>query len=65
MFIKVILFFIILISVFCLGFINCKNKNLTREIKEVRYVKNKEVEILSAPNADKFDLLKLMYLNKL
>ena len=48
-----------------MGFINCKNKNLTREIKEVRYVKNKEVEILSAPNADKFDLLKLMYLNKL
>ena len=52
-------------SVFCLGFIYCKNKSLTQRIKEVSYVKAKEIEILSKPNADKSALLGLMYNNKL
>ena len=53
------------LSVFCLGFVSCKNKNLSRVIKEVSYVKSKEMEILSKPNADKSDLLKLMFRNEL
>lgn len=42
-------------------------KELAKElkVKEISYVKDKEIEILSIPNAGKSDLLNLMYLNKL
>ena len=65
MFSRIILLLITVITVFCLGFIYCKNRNLIQKVKEISYVKDKEIEILSIPNAGKSDLLNLMYLNKL
>ena len=51
--------------VYYLGKAHCKQENISNEIKEIKYVKDKEIKILSRPNANRDDLLKLMYDNRL
>ncbi len=65
MFNRVVVICLLIISVYCLGFSHCKQNKLSQKVEVINYVKSKEIKILSMPNADKSDLLKLMYINKL
>ena len=62
---RIVLFIMIFFSFYVLGVSHCKQKQLSQKVEAIKYVKDKEIEILSTPNADKPDLLKLMYDNKL
>jgi hypothetical protein len=65
MFIQIIFFIFLILTVYYLGKSHCKQENISNEIKEIKYVKDKEIKILSRPNANRDDLLKLMYDNRL
>ena len=54
-----------MLTVYYLGQLHCKQESISNEIKEIKYVKKEEVKILSRPNANRDDLLKLMYNNLL
>ena len=56
---------IVISCFYLLGVSHCKQKQLSHKVEVIKYVKNKEIEILSAPNIGKSDLLKLMYEHKL
>ncbi len=65
MYIRIVVLILLLLSVYYVGVSHCHQKNLSQKLKETNYVKTKEAEILSAPNADKSELLNLMRYGKL
>ncbi len=65
MFIRIIFLIFLLFVIYCLGISHCRQINTSNKIKEIKYVKNEEIKILSRPNANRNDLLKLMYDNRL
>ena len=65
MFVRIIILVLLLFSVYYLGYLNCKQKNITEKINEIKYVKKEEFKILQRPNANRDELLKLMYDNRL
>ena len=65
MYLKLAILILLTVAIYYVGVSQCHQKNLSQKLKEVSYVKSKEIEILSAPNADKSDLLNLMFYNKL
>ena len=65
MYVRITLFALLLMAVYYVGVLHCNQKNISQKLEETRYVKTKEIEILSTPNADKSALLNLMQHNKL
>ena len=65
MFVRIALFIFLLSIFYYLGNLHCKQKNITDQINEIKYVKEQEIKILLRPNADRDELLKLMYDNRL
>ena len=58
--------FVFLLSIFYyLGNLHCKQKNIRDKINEIQYVKEQKIKILLRPNANRDELLKLMYDNHL
>ena len=61
-----IMIFVFLLSIFYyLGHLHCKQKSISDKINEIKYVKEQEIKILLRPNANRDELLKLMYDNHL
>ena len=65
MYSRIVILIMLLLSVYYVGVLRCNQKNLSQKLKETIYVNAKELKILSYPNADKSDLLSLMFHNKL
>ena len=65
MFIRIICFICMIFTFYYLGILHCKQKYISNQIQEIKHVKGEEIKILSSPNANRDDLLKLMYDNRL
>ena len=65
MFFRITFFIIILSAFYYLGISHCQQENISNKIEEIKHVKNKEIKILLHPNANRNELLKLLYNNKL
>ncbi len=57
---RILILALLLIFSYFLGQSHCQNQIVTKQVKVVRYVKNKEAKILAEPHAAQSELLELM-----
>ncbi len=62
---RIIILALLLIFSYFLGQSQCQNKIITKQVEVVKYVKNKEAEILAEPHAAQSELLELMHRGQL
>ncbi len=63
--VKVLIYAFCLLFAYYLGYSQDKIQIVEKQVEVVKYVHTKQNKILSSPNADKSDLLKLMRDNRL
>ena len=65
MYLRIILLIMVFVSVYIIGYSNCHNKVVSKQIEVIKYVRKENAKIISRPNALKPELLELLRSNKL
>lgn len=65
MWLRILILSSLILTIYFLGQSHCQNSFVAQKVEIIKNVNNKNLQILSTPNASKSDLLKLMYANKL